>query len=299
MSLVSFTALVLIGFISIAIACSNNSEIKNIIKNAEKGDKMVISGKGSYIWETTNKGAGYQKKILVDFAFDGPKVRWTIFLLNQTNVKNPDSLSIPWEHHTFDGTKSYNIGYARNIDGHLEITRTSIEDKKVISVGFPDYDPIDPRFIGMGMAGEPLGALLKGASKGSYRGVYGKDLKFENLRFLGNDAVDGIECKKIGYTIKDNTPQNWILWLAPSRMYRIIKLEMKVPDESWTGNITYQNFDKNIWFPKQINFEINNNIKTIQYSTQWTFKDDWKINTSLPDSMFIINFPENMQVQNR
>lgn len=283
--------ILLILFVTVSMlqsvtGCSAD-ELSDIIAAAEKCDQTVISGKGSYIWENNTK-TGNQKKFLVDFAFNGPKVSWTIFVLNLNGKYFPDSLTVPYEHHTFDNKISCHIFYYRNSEGLYDpkLIRAGIDYKEIKCAGFPYSDPIDPRFIGMGIAGDPVGVLLKRASEGSY-----EDLKFKNLRFMGNDTVDGIECKKVGYTI--NESEEWTLWLAPSRMYRILKSEQKTESGNiLSGHITYQKFDNGAWFPNKATLQFSSSGSTFR----WTYNDDWKINVSLPDSMFVIDFPENVKV---
>lgn len=267
--------------LSVVLSCvrSSNESLQNIITAAERGDTMITRGRGTYTWEQLSVRPGtsipdYHYKYVIDFAFDGSRI-------NRNAVNSLDSTHFPQEErYAFDGKKACRLTLQREEkdgplvrSGHISYVP---EDRM-----FPIRYCTDPRFVGMTMLGTPVGAYLRALSKGSFQ-----DRRIENLRVLGREVVDDVQCIKIGYTIlRDNAADSISVWIAPDRMYRIVKMA-----PSPIVQVNYRNFGKNLWFTKEILIDTTSGI------LRWTFHDDWVINTPLPDSLFTIRFPQGISV---
>jgi len=122
--------------------------------------------------------------------------------------------------------------------------------------------------------------------------------------FLRNEYQGDILCNVIKVNNLDKKESNLeqtILWLAPSRMYRPIKIEYKAVDRIVIITIDYKEYDNDIWFPKYIYKEtssINPLTGRIDWRNQheWFIHDDWEFNIELPDSLFEIQFPEGLKL---
>ena len=246
---------------------------------------MVYSGKGSYIWEHRNE------KYSIEFAFADLKNSCTVYNYGDTS-------SVPLKRYTFDGEKVYGLRSERDVDGQLFVW--GVIGGEDLYPGYPinNLDPrlVDPRYIGMTLFGEAVGVFLKDILDGFYDGncFSHEGKEYENIRILGEDNVDGITCKKISFTGKGKESHEWILWLSPYHMYRILRFEIinSVRKSVLTGHIKYHRYNDDIWFVKQGILKFTDSSTIIN----WIMQDDWALNIPLPDSLFQIKFPKGTRV---
>jgi len=275
----------------------DNNLINDVIEEASYYDNMIKNGKGSFIYEfvvydslrieaeykefflkkSMESSGGtikkyFQEKSKVVFAFDGPKIYYNV--INYT-AKTSESKA-------YNGEKT-DFLFLQEMDNGLIYPSGIIRNQSNISNS--EYNIM--KYI-------KTGSLLKEAVSGS---MFGKEI--ENVNYIGLEIIDEMVCKvfKIKYRSYDLTET---LWLAADIYNRPIKIEIKSPKNINIYNIKYKEYT-NIIFPayrefKKYNIDTITGKRTLVFMKKIVLNDDWEFNTTLPDTLFEIQFPRGLKV---
>jgi beta-lactamase regulating signal transducer with metallopeptidase domain len=312
LSKISIAVLVFIGIVGVAVAGAKKSEsIQNIINVAARGDVMIKSGMGNIDKEYAVVDSASIKRIeilnkqakesvknnpsgvlaVLDvilthskskffFGFEGNKLR-----LNE-EMSEPKGIV----QRTWDGEKSE---YLSDINGE---TLGVIDKDKKIGTSPINYDP---QYYGFYIYGHPVAKFLKDKKIQLPPFDIEKKIRIENISFVGEERIEDIECDVFkGYDKSNGVSLK--VWLGKSILYRPKHIEVISSDHKVITDNTFQKFSNGIIYPKKTIrkfYGIENN-KEILHSVQTIIIDEnFKVNIDVPDSVFAIQFPKGLKVQ--
>ena len=291
-----FIFMFLIIFNQYFVHAQNIDEMINI---AERGDKLLVNGKGKITYAATfNTESDYYKEVIIDrleelranggsydvvlntkgemeFAFD--KNRYSV---TRRFNKKPFINEIKI---VYDGEKKISLQYYSNKNGLILPPSGTIENynrKK----GFI-HEIADPRYYYY-VLGEPVAEFLQ-------RG---------DNQLIKEEEMNGVLCKVFKGT-HHSSGENIIVWLGPSDMYhRPIHIELissnsnSEIDNKEAFDFEYTK-DNELFILKKIlenaYFKTKSNKNwTLFYSKTYLILEESKFNIELPDTLFQMEFPK-------
>ncbi len=286
-----------IGYI--ASGCSRPAnEMERIIAQARKGDNLVVSGKGSMIFDSSLRAVSFYPPLKgkpdrnpsghvlidIDVAFDHDKQYFKYYYQGRS--------AVPVMEMGFDGKRMWSSGIITG-DKYGEY----VEMGSYLPFDPSRFDPFhfDPRVIGMSIFQIPVGSFLRMAYRDSTQAW---KLPY-NPRVIRQEKLDSVLCSVVEIPWnrgKDGKYDTWTLWLAPEYRYRAMKIELTEMARELidTHRITYQKQDNGSPFPVHIESMSKIKGETISH---WTLSlnKDWRLNIPLPDSLFQLRIPEDRQ----
>ncbi len=279
------------------VNCAKKSpdRITNFISLVKKGDEQVWSGRGSLRYDfaypdsakekrvTYNKEGTVQEYLVtsskadVEFAFDRNRLLCA--------AANHGPLDPPREEYAYDGKKAYR--YTEGVMADEKVHQKTGYIGK--NAEFIPRDRFDPRFIGMTVLNEPIGAFLEKilTEEGP-----------EGISLEGEEYVDSTLCQIVQATSRIENGRVYTLWLAPEYGCRMLKFDRRDSNEHVEARIHYRKIGDSGWFPREIVLDRKFGEKHVIHQTLAAL-DNWRINISLPDSLFRIRFPKGTRVDDR
>ncbi|MDP2982530.1 MAG: hypothetical protein Q8O92_04280 [Candidatus Latescibacter sp.] len=273
------------------------SEVNILLKNIAQCDSLIVSGKGSITYEFFSQlqkrsstvenpkmpaPPDYQKVDIV-YSFQGSKMRCDEKLLMQM----PDGKSHPAEfHRAWNGEKTDNLTKEAIGPNGSFVSAGSVGKKNDVP-----YGKCDPRFNCININGEPIAVYInKNLSK---------------LQLIGDETIENIPCKVLQGTrvMQNNMEVTNKIWIAPSRMYRIMRWERSSNlGKIQTVNNTLRKIKDDIWFTEKQQIDTYRNDDTTKEMKYWgktvlSVSKDFTINITLPDKEFEIKFPTGLSIR--
>jgi hypothetical protein len=180
----------------------------------------------------------------------------------------------------YDGDTVYELGNGLTRQSYKPVTIARINSKN----GFVMVNDILRHYS---IIGGPIAGFLEG----NYRGK-----KVASFRFAGNEPLRG-ETNAVYDMVTSDVPIAYRVWLSPSRQYLPTHIEITNSQNQSTTvyDYSYDRGPNGIPILKNITTEYR--IKNVPKSRSELAVTEAAVNIDLPDSLFVMHFPENVRVQ--
>jgi hypothetical protein len=283
------------------------ADLQTLAEGAEYGDALLLNGKGKiqYAWalvdslsprilaEKQQKLSSVQKgrrivwtnsrEVDVTLAFSGVNI-WMERKFRTPTGKDGKNQLRTWRC-AYDGEK---VNFLR-LDGigknGLVRPAGDVRQRDILQ-----EDQYDPRYYAGAVQGVPVGAFLRGTAK---------EGALQNLRITGEETVDGIPCQVVEASVA-NTDVTYKVWIAPGRMYRPVKSEIRNNAGVTVARAQFRQYGGEVWFPSRVTVErilfIDGSAPVLNDRYILTVADDFQINAGVSDALFQLRFPKGLKV---
>lgn len=330
MSISMVTALVIIGIVSVTLAClKEKSEhvTDPLIMNARQGDEMVISGEGkltfSYVRvdSASAKTRERDRKIIEENEEPYRKPR---IVAGGKIVKQPPEKIVMTNSSKSEIFFAFNDTYIR-CDSKEYLQSLSLENRMVfdgkktiignrqkVNDTFHYYtskgkqffiNTYDPRYNGIFIFGKPVTQVIKGKRVTMPPYIFSQDLELRlkeieisGITSVGEALFENRQCRIFrGYDKSKRI--SFTVWLAQDLYYRPVRMEIDNGENLIVYVTTFRKYENDVWF--QVNTVIEQFYRDsitgekILYSRAiLKANDDFRINIDIPENVFKSPFRE-------
>ncbi len=300
--------LLLLSLVSVLGGCSSKGKLERekaaLIEGITEGKRLISSGEGTLTYEyvrndTTNaemRGpAFWQMKV------PGPIHMRRIDYFRKEIACSFDSTAWRFDETLADGTFPVRESVSVKKNGEIKRLTTRIDSlgvsRQVAFLFFynlnEDYDTDNLAEIVMkspySFATYPLETVLAGGIS---------RLEYLTVASIEDEALDGVPCKKIHFTDKNQTGGYADLWVAPQWNCMVVREELVSPDKRDDHRMDYREIGGVRFLKTYVwtSFNRREGKETLSSTTTAALSDDWRFNEAIPADRFELTFPDSVEI---